>query len=299
MNIVIIGAGALGSLFAARLSQARATVVLFDHNAQRAAALHNRLTLREKGQDHSLLLPITSDPARLQQADLVLLCTKSGDVAKGLDLIRHHAPTQPIVLGFQNGIDHIDAMQNMPCGGFGVTAQGATLLKPGHVLHGGNGPTVIGHMSRNHMGLQPIATLFSKANIPTTVSLDIEGQLWQKLLINVGINGLTVLHQCANGQLLLIPEARQRLIHLVEEGAIVARALDIDMHTDPVQRCLEVCKATGTNSSSMLQDFRKHKPSEIMAINGALVREAEKLGIATPENKLLIQQVQALWPKTI
>ncbi len=296
MHIVIIGAGALGSLFGARFSQARAQVVLFDHHAQRAAALHNRLILREKGQDQTLDLSITSDPAVLKQADLILLCTKSGDVDKGLALIRQYAPAQAIVLGFQNGIAHIDAMQTMPYGGFGVTAQGATLLQPGHVVHGGNGPTVIGTLSNQPIPLEPVAQLFTGADIPTTVSLDIKGELWQKLLINVGINGLTVVHQCTNGQLLLIPEARQRLIHLVEEGAMVARALDIDMHTDPVQRCLEVCKATSSNSSSMLQDFRKQKPSEMMAINGALVHEAEKLGIATPENKLLIQQVQNLWP---
>ncbi|MDA3835656.1 MAG: 2-dehydropantoate 2-reductase [Spirochaetales bacterium] len=296
MNIVIIGAGALGSLFGARLAQAQAHVVLFDRNAVRATALHNRVTLREKGQDQTLTLSISSKPTVLQQADLILLCTKSGDVQHGLELIRHNAPAQAIILGFQNGIAHINAIKTLNYGCFGVTAQGATLLQPGHVQHGGNGPTIIGHLSDKDIDLQPIATLLSKANIPTTVTQEIERELWQKLLINIGINGLTVIYNCENGRLLDTPQAKTRLIRLVEEGVTVAKARHIAINTDPVQRCLDVCTATAINISSMLQDFRKQKPSEIMAINGALVQEAEKLGIATPENKLLIQQVLNLWP---
>ena len=79
----------------------------------------------------------------------------------------------------------------------------------------------------------------------------------------------------------------------------IAQALHIETGKNPVQRCLDVCKATATNISSMLQDFRNQKQSEIMAINGALVQEAKKVGIATPENDLLIQRVQQMWPKII
>ncbi len=298
MNIVIIGAGALGSLFGARLAQANASVVLFDYNEIRAARLKNSITLQENGHDHTFSLPVTSDPTCLKQADAVLLCTKSGDVGAGLDLFSHKSPENAVILGFQNGIHHINAIQKMKQGGFGVTAQGATLLKPGHVRHGGNGPTVIGSLSRKNKLLEPIATLLSSAQIPATVTADIEGKLWQKLLINVGINGLTVLHNCANGELLNIPQAKKQLIGLVEEAFTVAHALGVEINENPVQRCLDVCKATSTNISSMLQDFRHQKKSEIMAINGALVQEAKKIGIATPENDVLIKDVLAIWPKS-
>lgn len=295
MNTVIIGAGALGSLFAARLSQGGQQVILFDYNPGRASTINNSITLLTSKKEYTFTLPVTSDPSCLKQADLVLLCTKSSAVEQGLTLIKNNSLRQPITLGFQNGIHHIEPIAKMNQGGFGVTAQGATLIKPGHVRHGGNGPTVIGNLSQDKEPLKPIAELLSSARIPTKVSTEIESELWQKLLVNVGINGLTVLHQCPNGELLNIPAAKKRLLALVAEAQTVAHALGVKVGEDPAQRCLEVCKATATNISSMLQDFRRHKVSEIMAINGALVHEAKKVGIASPENDLLIHQVLKMW----
>jgi 2-dehydropantoate 2-reductase len=299
MNIVIIGAGALGSLLAARLCQAGADVSLFDYHAERASSLQNKITLQENKQDYSFSLPVTSKQSCLKQADLVLLCTKSGDVEKGVALFRQNAPTHAYILGFQNGISHINAIKNTTHGGFAVTAQGATLLAPGYVRHGGSGPTVIGCLSCNRDTLAPFARFLTSAHIPTTVTADIESSLWQKLIINVGINGLTVLYNCPNGELLHIPKARKQLLNLVSEGIAVATALGIKTEENPLQHCLEVCRATSTNISSMLQDFRNHKKSEIMAINGALVHEAQKVGIATPENEKLIQNVLKMWPQNI
>ena len=134
MNIVIIGAGALGSLFAARLAQAEAHVILFDYNTTRASALQNRLTLQENGQDHTLTLPITSDPTCLKQADLVLLCTKSGDVDTGLALFCHNAPDHALILGMQNGIDHIEPIKKINHDGFAGTARKQRQSGYGEVL---------------------------------------------------------------------------------------------------------------------------------------------------------------------
>lgn len=295
MKIVIIGAGALGSLFAAKLRQTQCNVMLFDYKPTRARSLNNRLSLQVDKQKHTITLPVTAEPSCLGHADLVLLCTKSGHVNQGLDLFKQYAPDHALILGFQNGIHHIDAIAQIPRGGFGVTAQGATLLKPGHIRHGGHGPTVIGRLDHNTSALEPVAQLFCAAGIPTTVTAQIKDILWQKLLINVGINGLTVLHNCPNGELLNIPEAKERLIALVEEGVRVAQAISIKTSENPVQDCLRTCEATATNISSMLQDFRQQKQSEIMAINGALMHEAQKAGIATPENDLLIQNVLTMW----
>ena len=135
------------------------------------------------------------------------------------------------------------------------------------------------------------AAILSAAGLATEVVDNIEDRLWQKLLVNIGINGLTVLYDCPNGQLLEIPEARTRLIALVKEGLLVAQRKGIDVGTDPVKRALDVCRATANNISSMLQDVRNNKSTEIMAINGALLAEAEKLAIRVPENELLTRQV--------
>jgi 2-dehydropantoate 2-reductase len=299
MNIVVIGPGALGSLFSARLTVSGQNVTLLDHNADRARALNNHLTLINTEQELVVNLPITADPTCLDQAELVILTVKSQQVADLLPFVQSRIGSGTLILGLQNGIGHIHLFKNAASGlALGVTSQGATLVKAGSVRHGGDGPTSIGFIyppPANHTAmLQKTASTLSAAGLTTGVVLDIEDRLWQKLLVNVGINGLTVLYDCPNGDLLEIPEAKTRLITLVEEGILVAHRKGLDIGTDPLKRALEVCQDTASNISSMLQDARNGKPTEIMAINGALVAEAKKLAIPVPENELLVKQILEL-----
>lgn len=298
MNIVIIGPGALGSLFGARLALAGRHVTLLDHDAGRAGALANQLTLHSSHRQEQVELAITADPACLQQADLVLLTVKAQQVGDLLAVVRSRTRSRCLIIGLQNGISHLPFFAESTTGlALGVTSQGATLLAPGHVRHGGDGPTSLGFLApcpgRPAAMLARAAALLTAAGLTAQVVDDIETRLWQKLLVNAGINGLTVLHDCANGRLLEITKARSRLMALVEEGVVLARRKGIDVGADPVARTLEVCRATAANISSMLQDVRNGRPTEIMAINGALVAAAEELAMPAPENALLIKEVLA------
>ncbi len=296
MNIVIIGPGALGSLFSARLAAGGLHVTLLDHNSERATSLNNHLTLITDHQKRDIPLPITTDPSCLKQAELVILAVKAQQLPDLIPFVQDHIGSNSLILGLQNGISHLTLFADSAAGlAVGVTSQGATLIKPGSVRYGGDGPTAIGFLhatTENHSHtLNKTASTFSGAGLATEVVSNIKDRLWQKLLVNVGINGLTVLYDCPNGDLLKNPEAKARLSTLVEEGVNVAHLLGIDVGIDPVKRTLEVCQATGSNISSMLQDARNCKSTEIMAINGALVAEAKKLAIPVPENELLVQQV--------
>ncbi len=298
MNIVVIGPGALGSLFSARLAISGQSVTLLDHNARRAHTLGNRLLLSTADQEIEAMLPITAHPACLENAELVILAVKSHEIGNLVHFVQQRTGPDTLILGLQNGIGHLHFFEDSAAGlALGVTSQGATLLKPGHVRHGGDGPTAIGYLhpaaATNPALLATASRALSAAGLATEVVDDIKDRLWQKLLVNAGINGLTVLYNCPNGQLLAIAEARSRLIALVEEGALVALHKGIDVGADPVGRALEVCQATATNISSMLQDVKNGRSTEIMAINGALVMEAKKLAIPAPENALLVRQVLA------
>jgi 2-dehydropantoate 2-reductase len=103
---------------------------------------------------------------------------------------------------------------------------------------------------------------------------------------------LTALHDCPNGQLYDLPTLRKQLEQAVREAATVARAKGIDVGGDPVADVLAVCLATKDNISSMLQDIRHRRPTEIDAINGALVADAHDLGLAVPVNEELIRAVK-------
>ena len=294
MNISIIGPGALGCLFAGRLAQGGERVSLFDHRPERAAALANQLQLSSAGVEQQIDIAITADPAIVKEADVLLLCVKSHQVEAALQQLKPFVRPESLVVGLQNGISHLPLFAAER--GFyalGVTAQGATLQGPGRVVHGGHGPTFVGYPSPQQDGqrLKQLSETLSRCQLPCELVDDIHLRLWRKLLINVGINGLTVLYDCPNGELLNIAEARQRLQKLVEEGQAVAVAQGITLTDDPVQLTLEVCQATASNISSMLQDARAGRTTEIRAINGALAQLATSCGVATPENDLLVKQV--------
>jgi 2-dehydropantoate 2-reductase len=302
MKIVIIGPGALGSLFAAGLAaRADNDVWLLDHDAERAARMDGKLLLTVGEQEFCRLVPVSADAARIGPADLVLLCVKSRDVAAGINASRALFTPPTTLITFQNGISHLDTLARMKLPvqpAVGVTAMGATLKAPGHVCHGGRGLTRIGFLSRvareKEKQLDRVAELFSQADMPTERVGNILDFVWAKLLINVGINALTVIYDCANGELLVRKEARGKLVAAVLEGQAVARALGIAVPADPVSQTLAVCEATARNISSMLQDVRRGRPTEIGAINGALLDKAAGLGIDVPVNHELVRRVRMI-----
>ncbi|MFH1217697.1 MAG: 2-dehydropantoate 2-reductase [Pseudomonadota bacterium] len=302
MKIVIIGPGALGSLFAALLAAGPGNDVwLLDHDAERAAQIDGKLLLTHGQQEFCRLVSATADAAGIGPADLILHCVKSRDVAAGIEAASPLFSPRSIFISFQNGISHLDILAGMKLPmepALGVTALGATLFAPGRVCHGGEGMTRIGFVGpvgrENQQRLEEVAALFRRAGMATERVENIVDVIWAKLLVNLGINALTVLYDCPNGALLAIGEARKTLIAAVREGEEVARALGIRVGDDPVNRTLAVCRATADNISSMLQDVRKGKPTEIDAINGALLAKAEALGIDVPVNRELVGKVREL-----
>jgi len=203
-----------------------------------------------------------------------------------------------IFLTLQNGLGNeevicqrIDRKKVM----LGVTGHGATLLGPGHIRHAGWGKTFIGELDHRITDrARRIAQTFSEAGIETEVSSNIHDHVWEKLLVNVGINALTALTGFKNGQLLDYPETSRLMKNLVAEAAGVARGKGIHLEEDPIEKVRKVAEATKENRSSMGQDFDRRQKTEIDAINGAVVREAHPLGIPVPFNQAVTDLVKAI-----
>jgi 2-dehydropantoate 2-reductase len=136
--------------------------------------------------------------------------------------------------------------------------------------------------------------MFCEAGIETEVSSNIHNHVWGKLLVNVGINALTALTGFKNGQLLDYPETSRLMEKLVFEAAEVARRKGVRIEEDPIEKVREAIGATKENRSSMGQDFDHRQKTEIDAINGAVVREAERLGIAVPYNQMITDLVKVI-----
>jgi 2-dehydropantoate 2-reductase len=145
--------------------------------------------------------------------------------------------------------------------------------------------------------LLEVSELMNLAAIPTTIRADILSAAWNKLIVNVGINALTAMENCTNGELLCRPKALAVLEAAVLEAARVARACGIEISSDPVAMTIDVCRKTGDNISSMVQDLRHGRHTEVEAINGAILRQAQALGISVPANQSLLAGVKALEDK--
>lgn len=302
MKIVIIGPGALGSLIAATLAAGDDNDVwLLDHDQDRAAVINGTLLLTTAEGEYARTVSATADSHVIGPADVVLVCVKSRDVEKGLKNALPILEKHTTLVTFQNGISHLDALASIPLPlppAIGVTALGATLKKPGHVCHGGSGITRMGFPAAvspaSQEGLDRVITLFRQAGLEAQSVGNILDYVWAKLLVNVGINALTVIHDCRNGALLDIPAAREDLGRAVEEGMRVAESLHITLPADPVGQTMAVCRATADNISSMLQDVRRHRPTEIEAINGALLKKGEEAGIDMPVNRKLVKRIKEI-----
>jgi 2-dehydropantoate 2-reductase len=177
----------------------------------------------------------------------------------------------------------------------GVTNHGATLLGPGHIRHAGWGKTAIGELDGKVTDrITRLAQVFTKAGIETEVSSNIHHLIWNKLFVNVGINAVAALTGLKNGRLLDYPETLRVMEGLVSEAVAVARKKGIPIEGNPIETVKAVAEATRENRCSMGQDIDNRRKTEIDAINGAVVREAERLGIAVPYNQMITDLVKVI-----
>jgi 2-dehydropantoate 2-reductase len=299
MKTVMMGAGAMGSLFGGLLTRAGEEVWLVGNRKEQIDTICSvGLTFEEKEKLHIISMKATSEVASVGKADLVIFFVKTYDIENAVSDALALEKEGTIFLTLQNGLGNeevicqkIDRKKVM----LGVTGHGATLLGPGHIRHAGWGKTVIGELDHRITDRATrIAQMFCEAGIETEVSSNIHNHVWGKLLVNVGINALTALTGFKNGQLLDYPETSRLMEKLVFEAAEVARRKGVRIEEDPIEKVREAIGATKENRSSMGQDFDHRQKTEIDAINGAVVREAQPLGIPVPFNQTVTDLVKAI-----
>jgi 2-dehydropantoate 2-reductase len=297
MKIVIMGAGAMGSLFAGFLVSSDQEVWLVDIRQEQIDAIRSvGLTVEKNGKSQILHVNATSDVTSMGKADLVLFFVKSYHTEKAASDAFILQKEDTIFLTLQNGLGNEEAICkfiNPKKVMLGVTNHGATLLGPGHIRHAGWGKTYIGELDGKITDRATyVARTFSNAEIETEVSPNIHDLIWGKLLTNVGINALTALTGLKNGQLLDFPETLRLMETLISEAAEVAGKKGIRIEGDPIHKARAIAEATRKNRSSMGQDVDFKRKTEIDAINGAVVREAKRLGISVPYNQMITDLVK-------
>lgn len=301
MKIGIVGAGAMGSLFGGRLSQAGHEVLLYDIYREHVEAIQkNGLTIEDlaTGKQDVCRPGATTKAEDLGDVGILVIFVKSAATESVARQFSRITGKQTIAVTVQNGLgnegilkEHFGAQRSAA----GVTSQGATFLGAGKVRHAGRGPTHLCMSDGANEKLESFIAALNQAGLETDLEENIQDLIWSKLIINVGINALTALTALPNGRLLQFPDCKALMADLVAEAAMVAENKGVQLtYPDPLQMVYQVAEMTGGNRSSMLQDFDRKRQSEIDFINGAIVREAEKLGLEVPVNRAITRLVRVL-----
>jgi 2-dehydropantoate 2-reductase len=301
MRIAVLGPGALGSLLAARLHEAGEEVILVDYRPERVAMLRGRgLRVRTPGgKPHLVAVPVGL-PEEAGARDLTIIAVKAYQTAAAARQLPRLLAGGGLALTLQNGLGNLEALARQT--GWerllaGVALLGVTREGEGQVVLAGAGPIFIGIPAGSQVSpeaLRQVAELFRRAGLDCQERRDIAAALWEKLLVNVGINPLTALLRVPNGALPEVPPAWELAVAATAEAAAVARAAGINLAVDPEERLRQVCRATAANRSSMLQDVLAGRPTEIEALNGQVSARGRELGVATPINDVLTRLVRAL-----
>lgn len=299
MKIAIIGAGAMGCLFGALLKESGADVHLLDIAVDHVAAINRRgLTLEHEGCRRRVTIPATTRSQDIGPVELAIVFVKSTATGAAVKNSLGLLGAQSLVLTLQNGLGNPEIIaEHIPAGRVlaGTTAQGATLLGPGAILHAGTGITRLGFWQKNGAGaIEPVLDLMNAAGIETEVVDDVRALVWNKLLINIGINAITALTGIRNGQLPELAVTREISRMAVREAQAVAQSLGIAVMPDAAEHVFAVARATGANRSSMGQDVDARRLTEIGTINGKIVELARRQGLDAPVNFTLTALVETL-----
>ena len=301
MRIAIVGSGAMGSLFGGLLAESGNEVYLLDIWKEHIETINkNGLWIEGLSGDRFIKIKAVTEPKDIGgTSDLIIIFVKSyhtESAAKNISLLVGESTS---ILTLQNGLGNFEILSNI----FGLekviagtTSYGASLLGPGRVRHAGIGATTIGELDGKITArTEKIARVLTQAGIETGVSNNVLGLVWSKLLVNVGINALGVLLKVKNGELIKGKYSLKFQRELVEEALEIAEKKGIKLiHQDMVKEVASICEKTSANINSMLQDVLKKRKTEIDFINGAIVREGEKLNVPTPTNQIITNLIKAV-----
>lgn len=303
MRWVMVGAGAMGSLFGGLLARAGEQVWLLDTWREHVDALNAgglRIEDRTGCLDHEEIVvkvPAAVDPGEIGPVDCAVFFVKSYHTREAAGGARPLIGPGTTALTLQNGLGNLEALEAVLGAGrvvAGTTACGATLLGPGRIRFAGRGPTTVGEIAGGSTPrVDAIAAALNRAGLPAAVAPDIRSVIWGKVIVNAGINALTALTGLRNGELLEHPETRAVMQAAVREAAAVAAARGMTLPwPDPFGHVEAVAAMTAANRSSMLQDLDHGRRTEIDAINGAVVEEAAAAGVDAPVNAVLTALVK-------
>lgn len=291
MKISVIGAGALGTFYAAAMAASGQDVTL--------VCRERDLPVLRNGISATGSLEVIAHPAvsaRPVLSDVVFVTVKAYDVPGAVRDIPLGSDTIVVIIHNGLGADEAAAaILGQDRVAIGLAYRGAFLLEPGKVRVSGYGETVLGAVdpvARSRLGL-PLQALI-QAGLDARILEDIRGAQWEKLYVNVGANAISAITQMSNGEIVELPGLTAVLEAAIREAEAIAHHIGIRTGGDPVAHTLAVMRDAAGNRTSMLQDVSRGRRTEIDALNGKICELGRVHGVPTPVNDTLTALVKGI-----
>ena len=301
MKIAVLGAGAMGSLFGGLLGESGQEVTLLDINEAHILAIREQgLRLQTEAGDRRIRALTACRPDQATaQPDLLVVFTKTLHTASALKGVAGLIGPQTLVLTLQNGLGNVETVSRFaPIERIliGMTTWPADVAGPGHVRsHGAGGVRIMAADQRERPEVAKVAETLSMAGLNCTLDRTVWTAIWEKVAFNAALNSLCAVTGCTVDQLGAVPEGMALAGAVIDEVLAVARAEGIEADADHCRETVAHAIAHHIgHRPSMLQDVLAARPTEIGAINGAVVEKGLRHGVAVPRTETLLGLVRLI-----
>jgi 2-dehydropantoate 2-reductase len=303
MRIAVMGAGAVGAYFGAKLSASGHGVAFLARGSHLDALRREGLRVNSPGGNLRIQNALfTNDPGEVAVVDLILFCVKSYDTDAALGALPPMIGSVTTILSLQNGVDNaekIAARWGERRTLAGVVYLGAQLVRPGTIKHSAGGRIVFGEMDGSVRDTtQSIEQALTAARIPCEISKDIRKAQWRKLLWNAPFCAISCLTRTTVKEIIESESLRKLAVDCMAEVTQAARTQGVDLGRELIDETLNFSKTLGDFKPSMRQDLEARKPLEYEAFNGVVVKLLRRAEKEAPVNQVFYGTLEYL-DKTI
>ncbi len=291
MRIAVMGTGAVGGYFGAKLAVAGHDLAFVARGRHLKALAANGLKVISPNGDCLNIKNVlfTDDATKIGTVDVILFCVKSYDTEAAAQQIEALVSNRTDIVSLQNGIDNpeklarvFDAGQIFPA----VVYVGAQLTSPGVITHSNGGRIVFGQSDGgNREALKLLQQSLQDAGIPCEISAAIQTMQWTKLLWNVPFCAISALARANVKQIVESESLSNLALDCMAEVQAAARVRDIELRREQFDEIMTFSRTLGEFKPSMLQDLEAGKPLEYEAFNGIVMRTLRQAGMAAPINE--------------
>ena len=293
MNIVVVGAGGVGGYFGGKLAHAGFDVTFIARGKTLQAIKLNGLKVKSVNGDFVARPKVTDDIKELKNLDLVILGVKSWQVEAIAKDLKDVISKQTMILPLQNGADNADRLRNiLPHENVlaGLCKIVSKIEAPGVINHFAFEPEIVfgEYDGKLTSRVKKVKSAFDKAGFKSTISENIQLDIWKKFLFITTISGIGAITRVVYGEIRKDDYLRQIMYQTANEIVAIANAKGVALTNNDIEMTLKIIdNFNHGTTASMQRDFMAGRPSELENFNGYIVKQGKELHVLTPANSFI------------